>query len=313
MTAALPTLSVVMPNFNHARYLPAAIEEILNQTRPPDEFLILDDASTDNSREIIADFAAKHSVIRVLHNASNVGVNEAHRRLFEEATGDYVYAGAADDRRFPRFFEQAMQLAKDHPQAGLISGAMTVFDERDEQLGEITIRRWHAETNGHFADPSRVLAEYLDVEAPSHSLCGATVYRREALQSVGWYRDELGFWGDTFSARAIALRHGMAYIPESVAGFRRLPGSFSGAGRDDPQALLEVVRTAAGMMRNDKFADVFPADHVARWEQRYRRLIAWNTWLGDGVGFRPLSPAFWWRAIRGIPRLGKAIAILRAP
>lgn len=312
MTATLPTLSVVMPNYNHARYLPAAIEEILNQTRPPDEFLILDDASTDNSRDIIAEYAAKHSVIRVLHNDTNVGVNEAHRRLFEESTGDYVYAGAADDRRFPRFFEQAMRLAEKHSQAGLISGAMTVFDENDEQIGEITIRRWHSESNGLFAEPLRVLTDYLDVEAPSHSLCGATVYRREALQSVGWYRDELGFWGDTFSARAIALRRGMAYIPEPVAGFRRLPGSFSGAGRDDPRQLLEVVKTAADMMRSDEFNDAFPADHVARWKQRYRRLIAWNTWLGDGVGFRPLQPAFWWRAVRGIPRMGKALSILNA-
>ena len=42
-----PTLTVTLPNYNHAKFLPRAIEELLSQSRPPDEFLILDDASTN--------------------------------------------------------------------------------------------------------------------------------------------------------------------------------------------------------------------------------------------------------------------------
>ena len=92
-----PTLSVILPNYNHARYLSEAIEAIASQSHAADEFLILDDASTDNSLEIIEKFQKRYSQIRVLRHEQNRGVLEANRRLFEEARGDYVFAAAADD------------------------------------------------------------------------------------------------------------------------------------------------------------------------------------------------------------------------
>lgn len=302
-----PTVSVIMPNYNHARFLPGAIAQILNQTRPPDEFLILDDASTDDSLPIIESCAAKHPAIRVLQNETNAGVMAAHRRLFEAARGDYVYAAAADDRREPRFLECTLALAERFPQAGLVSTKIAVLDEADRKRGEIGVRHWREPL---FAEPARVIAEYFDVEAPSHSLCGATVYRRGALREVGWYRDELEFWGDTFSARAIALKHGMCYFPEPLYGWRRLETGFSGAGRTDARRMLQVVRRAAALMRSEPFRDRFPAAHVDRWERRFRRLIAWNAWIGEGVGFRPGSADFWLRAVRGLPKLPAALSLL---
>src|SRR5688572_8100484 len=98
------TLSAVMPSYNHAKYLPSAIESVLNQTRAPDEFLILDDASTDHSVEIIEAYAARFPSIRFVRNERNQGVIAAHQRLFEMATGDFLYSGAADDQRYPHFF-----------------------------------------------------------------------------------------------------------------------------------------------------------------------------------------------------------------
>lgn len=303
----MATVSVIIPNYNHAKYLPAAIEEILNQTRPPDEFLLLDDASTDNSLEIIEDYAAKHTVIRVLKNETNAGVIAAHRRLFEASQSDYVFAGAADDHRYPQFLERALELAEQFPQAGLVSTRMAILDESDASLGEIEIRAW---TEPTFAAPAKVLSDYLEREAPSHSLCGATVYRRDALQEVGWYQNELGFWGDTFSARAIALKQGMCYLPETLCGWRRLGMSFSEPGRSDAKRMLDVVGRGASMMRSKPFRDVFPEEHVRRWARRYQRLVAWNAWMGEGRGFRPGRPDFWFRAVARLPKLPSALSLL---
>ncbi len=300
------TVSVIMPNYNHARYLPRAIEEIVHQTRPPDEFLILDDASTDNSVEIIESYAAQCEFIRLLRNESNAGVNEAHRRLFDSAAGDYVYAGAADDSRLPTFLERAMQMAEQDPDAGLVCGKMSVIDEADRALGEISIRRWN---DALFATPSQTLTDYFEVEAPSHSLCGATLYRRDALREIGWYQNELEFWGDTFSFRAVVLKHGMCFMPETFTRWRRLAGSFSGAGRTDAKFTLDVIARAARLMRSERFRDRFPEEHVRRWERRYRRLTLWNEWLGEGTGARLTSPSFWWRALWRLPRLPRALRL----
>ncbi len=302
-----PTLSVVMPNYNHARYLPQAIEQILRQSRPPDEFLIMDDASSDESGSIIEDYAKKHPLIHPIYNVRNLGVNEAHRRLFEAATGDYVYAGAADDVRFSDFLKRTMEMAAGHPYAGLISTQFVIGDAEGRELGVMQIRRWQ---EPFYASPREVLEDYLEQESPAHSLCTATVYRREALKEMGWYQEELGSWGDTFSARAIALKYGMCYVPEKLALWRRLDSSFSAQSRYDNEKTLALIARTARLMRTEPFCQWFPEDHVRRWERRYRRLVLYNNWMGEGAGLEWKKPGFWLRAFWRLPHLAGGMKLL---
>ncbi len=302
-----PTLSVVMPNYNHAEYLPQAIEQILGQSRPPDEFLIMDDASTDDSRSIIEEYAKKSSLIRPIYNPKNLGVNEAHRRLFEASTGDYVYAGAVDDVRFPEFLKRAMEMAVNYPEAGLISTQFVIGDAEGRELGVMQIRRWQEPL---YASPAVVLKDYLERESPAHSLCTATVYRRDALKEMGWYRQELGSWGDTFSARAIALKYGMCYVPKKLALWRRLDTSFSAASRYDNEKTLSLIGRTARLMRAEPFSQWFPEEHVRRWERRYRRLVLYNNWMGEGGGLEWKKPGFWFRALYRLPHLAGGMKLL---
>lgn len=75
------TLSAVMPNYNHGRYLAEAIKGIAEQSRPPDEFLILDDASTDNSVQVIQPFLQRFPFLRLIRLDCNGGVLAAVERL----------------------------------------------------------------------------------------------------------------------------------------------------------------------------------------------------------------------------------------
>lgn len=303
-----PTLSVVMPNYNHAEFLPQAIDQIVEQSHPPDEFLIWDDASTDESRSIIEDYAKRHSFIHPLYAKENLGVIEAHRQLFEKANGDYIYAGAADDMRFPQFFEQTMGMAKQYPHAGLIAANFAIGDEMGKTSGVMQVRNWEESC---YATPEQVLVDYLERESPPHSLCTSTVYRRDALKEMGWYRPELGYWGDTFSARAVALKYGMCYVPETLAMWRRLDTSFSGTAREDSENILKLISRAVQLMQSPPFVNIFPAEHVHRWEKRYRRLVVFNQWMGEGVGLRWKSPRFWARGVLRMPQLVRGLNLLR--
>ncbi len=298
-----PTLTVVMPNYNHAKYLPRSIEANANQTRPPDEFLILDDGSTDNSVEVIESYLPRYPFLRLICSAQNVGVNEANRRLFEAATGDYIHAAAADDDRFPTFFERAMEMAELFPQAGLVFGKLVVKNEHDSVIGSVEVRRWGERL---FADPTRFLSDYLDVELASHSASAATIYRRSAFEEVGWYRAELGPWADTFAARAIGLKFGACYVPEDFAVDYRLPASYSQQAKDQPRQAIDVIARAARLMRSDAFRERFPAAHVRQWERQFRRLVAWNYLLGSG----PRDPSFIARNLKRLPRLLPALRVL---
>ena len=209
------TLSVTTCNYNHGHLIGRAIEAVVSQSRLPDEYLILDDASTDNSLEIIEHYAAQYPFIRVLRNKQNLGVIESFQRLMDKVRGDYVFSGAADDYVLPGFFESAMQMADQHPQAGIIFGQVVHVSASGEKLKTISVDGWSQ--NRHLS-PQDYLNQYFDVQHPGHSACSATVWKKSALVEVGGFRSELLSWTDTFAARAIGLKRGACYIPNAVRG-----------------------------------------------------------------------------------------------
>ncbi|MBD3307919.1 glycosyltransferase [candidate division KSB3 bacterium] len=264
------SLSVVMPNYNHGKYIARSIEAVISQSRPPDEYIILDDGSTDNSVEIIESYVQQYPSIQLVRNEQNTGAPEAIRRVVNLASGDYIYADSADDYVLPGFFEKAMQMAAQYPQAGIIFGKMIAGDTDGNELGVYGVPRWQ---HPLFVPPERFLREYLAVEAPEHSLCATTVYKREALENIGGFREELGSWCDTFAARAIALKDGACYLPQPVAMWTYLPESLSSSTANNPHQMLDIIARAAWLMRSSEFREYFPEEYVAQWESEYRQVI----------------------------------------
>jgi hypothetical protein len=139
---------------------------------------------------------------------------------------------------------------------------MAMTDESDRVLAVYGVSVW---PTARFADPRQFLCEYLENESPDHSLCAATIYRREALQELGGYRTELGHWMDTFIARTIGLRYGMCYVPETFMHWRYSPHGFSASSRR--AELVRIIRRAAELMRSFPYCQWFPERHVAWWER----------------------------------------------
>lgn len=294
-----PTLSVLMPNYNHAAYLAEAIAGIVGQSRPPDEFLILDDASRDNSLDVITPFLDQYPFIRLIRHERNQGVNAACQRLFAEARGDYVFSAAADDIRLPDFFQNAMSMAERFPQAGLVFGIVSTIDEQGRELFSSALSRWQ---EACYADPQRFLREYLAVERPSHSATSAAIYRRDAMQEVGGYRADLGPWADTFAFRAIGLKYGVCYLPVEGVQSRVIVGSYSHQTRVQPWKTLDLIARAVSTMQSPEFSDRFPVEHVRQWQRDYRWQVIRDYFLGPETMGRP-RPSFVFRNLRRLPRL----------
>lgn len=91
------TLSVIIPNYNNERYISKCIDSVLMQTYPIEEIIIYDDASTDNSVEILRNYTEKSDKIKVIYGKDNIGVSYARMRAIEEAVGEYVTTLDADD------------------------------------------------------------------------------------------------------------------------------------------------------------------------------------------------------------------------
>src|SRR4030095_15000486 len=101
----MPTLSVVVPNYNHAKYLEFSLPAILKQSHRPLEVIVLDDASKDNSVEVIRRFAAQDPIVRLVQNEKNLTVVPNLNKGVELARGDYVFIVSADREALPGIFE----------------------------------------------------------------------------------------------------------------------------------------------------------------------------------------------------------------
>jgi glycosyltransferase involved in cell wall biosynthesis len=104
-TSAL--VSVIIPNYNHAPYLPKRIESVLNQTYEHLEIIILDDCSPDTSREIIRDFAQRDKRIQTCFNDQNSGSTfKQWNKGIGLASGKYIWIAESDDYADARFLEE---------------------------------------------------------------------------------------------------------------------------------------------------------------------------------------------------------------
>jgi len=252
----LPTLSVLLPNRNHARFLPESLSAILSQSWPAHEMIILDDASTDDSLAVIKELTRGRAQVRIERNESRRGVVGAITQLLALAQGDCVLLAAADDRVLPDFFHKAMTLLAAHPNAGLCSGLTVTIDEAGRETG--LLRLPIATASAGYLDPDRCLQEFRRRGSWISGCC--TIYRRQALLAAGGVLPELGPFYDGFIQKVIALRQGACFIPEPLACWRIMETSYAhqlSSSIDQSRALFEQ---AARLMRTT-YADVFPEEY----------------------------------------------------
>ena len=99
----MTSVSVIIPAYNSESTITRALQSVTAQTRAPKEIIVVDDASTDNTREIAANFASTSSIpLRVITQSSNGGPSAARNTGWDAASGDYIAFLDADDQWHPR-------------------------------------------------------------------------------------------------------------------------------------------------------------------------------------------------------------------
>ena len=114
-TRPKPMVSVVMPTYNRADFLPRAVESVLNQTYRDFEFIIIDDGSEDNSWELLKTYAQKDHRIRLLKNKKNRGISYTRNRGNAAARGKYIMIMDSDDISLPQRMEKHVAFMQAHP------------------------------------------------------------------------------------------------------------------------------------------------------------------------------------------------------
>src|SRR5262249_34820306 len=243
-----PSLSVILPNYNHGQLIAGAMSALAAQDRPADEIIIIDDGSTDDSLETIQALAAGSAVIRVLVNERNRGLTAALAQGLEASRGTHVYFGASDDWVLPGFFSTALSLFARYPGAGLVCGdTRLVMGSTGETLG---LRP--------FVQPSR-RAAYFPPDAVARLLrscdnwivTGSTVFERDCVVAAGGFAPDLGSFADGYLSRKVALTRGFCYIPRPMAVWRLSDDSISRQTASDPVQARTILANALGRFARD--------------------------------------------------------------
>lgn len=125
-------LSVVIPNYNNAKYLEKCLDSVLMQTRVPDEIVVVDDASTDASPEIIRCYAAEHANVIGVFLQKNEGVSHARNVGIQTASGEIITTLDADDFYFdPKKLENEMRLLEEKGGNAATYSKIVYCDETD--------------------------------------------------------------------------------------------------------------------------------------------------------------------------------------
>ncbi len=137
MTAAPPRVTIVIPSYNYARFLPESIGSAAAQTIRDTEILVLDNASTDGTEDVVRAFAARDGRVRYVRNETNIGAIANFNRGIALAAGEYVKILCADDRLEPSCLERTLLPLEQDPAIALSGCARRHIDADGRPFGSI--------------------------------------------------------------------------------------------------------------------------------------------------------------------------------
>ena len=112
MAEQSPQITVIVPVYNTARYLPDCLDSILSQSMKDFEILAVNDASTDNSPDILAEYAAKDSRVRIVNHETNKGLLAGRLSGIRAARGKYIMFLDSDDCFIPGVLKNVLKTAE---------------------------------------------------------------------------------------------------------------------------------------------------------------------------------------------------------
>jgi glycosyltransferase involved in cell wall biosynthesis len=223
-------ISVILPNYNHSRFLNERVSSILNQTCQNFELIILDDCSTDDSRQLLAQWKNHPRISHFIMNEQNSGSTfKQWKRGLELAKGEWIWIAESDDVADVDFLQKMMELVERDKDIQIAFCRSNRVDENGKhkginRWGEIgSPDRWNSEFISHGNDEC---ADYLLKRNTIPNASAVVFRRRTALKHIDHvlsYR----FCGDWLFWALLAKEGKVAYSPIALNSFRRYASATS--------------------------------------------------------------------------------------
>ena len=219
-----PDISIIICNYNYADYIGDALESVLAQTLKNWECIVIDDGSTDNSREIIKKFVARDKRFRLIES-EHVGASAARNLGLDVATGEYIAFLDSDDCYTEYALQMLLHIAHSTG-ADMVGGAANLvgYDFRFIKSGATT---WNAGLISGNHDPLSFI--FVPME---HRWCWVwrRIYRRSLIGDVRFVPEFTTFGDDLVFMLQIAHRANFFVETKNISVFHRVhPNAISGS------------------------------------------------------------------------------------
>lgn len=239
------TVSILITCYNYGRYLTQCLESVISQGRPPDEIVLVDDGSVDDTPEIARSFPQ----VRYIRQA-NGGYAAASNRAFRESTGDILCHLDADDYWLPGKLERVIEILKGNPALGGVMHDEMHVDTSGGQFGNHAAVSRKAEV---FTLESTVGCGFLyrlpQLTGYMFGSPTTITVRRRAIEDLFPVPE-----GPAFAVDGVflcgALRTGVYYLPQVLAAYRHHGANL---WADNPAAELQIVRMWNYLAENPHF------------------------------------------------------------
>ncbi len=326
MTQTRSDLSIVaiIPLYNGARWIEQAIKSVLAQTLAPDEFIVVDDGSTDGGAgaAIVERLAQEHPIIALLHKP-NGGQSSARNFAARHSTSALIALLDQDDVWYSTHLEELVELFK-KPKGLPIGWVYSDFDDIDDD-GKMVSRSFIDKSR--LENPKRHLPTLLGQGAiiqPS-----ATLISRAAFEAVGGFDERMcGYEDDDLFLRIFRENFDNVFIDHSTSQWRIHESSCGASDRND-ESLRYYIGKLLRLYPDDKWRghyyarDVIAPRFINIWLQmyiragRYKNRAKMNEYIDDA---RALVPLLGWRRrifysvvlpLMRVPAMGQAVIAAR--
>jgi glycosyltransferase involved in cell wall biosynthesis len=283
MPAHRPLVTALINTYNYGRYLPFAINSVLNQTYPNIEIIVVDDGSTDHTPEVLAQYKDRVTAIRT----ENGGQAHAFNVGIPKARGDLLMLLDADDMWLPNKVEQMVEFAAERPKAGMLYHRFQNIDAKGNEMGppqpypliDGDYRRKYLRSGGTWWSPITSV------------LVLRTDHIRRALP-IPTYGHREG--ADTILTDYCAVTTEIASFPEALT-LRLLHGSnLYAAGRDNYYYRSKEVRESD--VRRIEWRMFSIQQVMGRFEPGFKINLSRNEWRTTNLYW--LGRASFWSVVR---------------
>ncbi len=242
----MPAVSIIIPNYNHAPFLNQRIDSILKQTYQDFEVIIMDDCSTDNSKEIIERYRGNAFVTNIVYNETNSGSTfKQWQKGINLAKGAYIWIAESDDWCEPTLLQELVNGTANNTNIAISYCGSVVINEREEILYTSTSKKMGGVTDGITFIKNNLLESNVIFNA------SMAIFNKLSFQNISLEFTSYKFCGDWLFWIKLAQKGSVYTSGKYLNYFRKHDMDVSRRSMADGTYFVEYPRLAKYLLDNN--------------------------------------------------------------